>query len=209
MTLFDPTFAAMPGIERRRSTPHTVGAAVGLVLVVVGLVLLSQNVLTVAEWARDGLQDSSRARYRTGAGLMVPMLYLAGFFLIGYSIRYLLVDARPWTRTATGTRLRSRYEGWYLGDARFFEQLYARLATGDPTVYTPMPERDKRGHSGLRIWTAAADRTAYVGLTWGPRRKTTLNAPMIVLTGPAYDALLAAKRARFEKPSRDAERSRW
>jgi hypothetical protein len=180
VTLFDPTFAAMPGIERRRSTPHTVGAAVGLVLVVVGLVLLSQNVLTVAEWARDGLQDSSRARYRAGAGLMVPMLYLAGFFLVGY-----------------------------VGDARFFEQLYARLATGDPTVYTPMPERDKRGHSGLRIWTAAADRTAYVGLTWGRRRKTTLNAPMIVLTGPSYDALLAAKRARFERPSRDAERSPW
>ena len=167
---------------------------------VVGLVLLSQNAAAVAEWGRDGLQDSSRARYRSGSVLMVPLLYIAGFVAVGFGIHYLLVDARPWTRTDTGTRLRSRYEGWYLGDARFFEDLYARFASGDPARYTPMPERDKRGHSGLRIWTAAADRTAYVGLTWGPRRKTTLNAPMIVLTGPSYDALVEAVSGSLEKP---------
>lgn len=200
MSLYDRSLSALPEIARRRSTARTIIAIGVIVAAIIGLVLLSTNFVAVAEWGREGTEDSSRARYRFGGGLIAPGLFVGGLVLIGFCIHYLFVDSRPWTRTATGTRLRKRSEGWLMGDEAFMNDLRARFASGDPRQYTPLPEHTKNGMVGITIWTAGDDRVGYVGLTYGPRKKTTRNAPFVILVGDAYDALDRALRNKLHKP---------
>lgn len=200
MSLYDRSLSALPEIARRRSAPRTIIAIGIIVAAIVGLVLLSTNFIAVAEWGREGTEDSSRARYRFGGGLIAPGLFVGGLVLIGFCIHYLFVDARPWTRTATGTRLRKRFEIWLTGDEAFMNDLRARFASGDPRRYTPLPDHSKQGMVGITIWTAGDDRVGYVGLTYGPRKKTTRNAPFVILVGDAYDALDRALRNKLHKP---------
>ncbi len=201
-THFDKTFRADPTFARKRVAGLTWFAVALIVVAVTGIVLTAQHFVEIAEWAREGTEDSVRVRNRA-AGIMPLVMIVLGLGAIAWGVQLLIVGARPWHVASTGTRLRKRYYGFHLSDESFFHEVHRRFATGDPAAFAPFPPEVKGGQTVVMIWTADADRTAYVGISWDQHRKRTSNLPLITHTGVQYEALEATLRNKLHKPLPD------
>lgn len=201
-THFDMTFRADPTFARKRVASVTWFGIALIVVAGVGVVLTAQYFVEIAEWAREGTEDSVRVRNRA-AGIMPLVMIVLGLGAIVWGVQLLIVGARPWHVAATGTRLRKRYYGFHLSDQSFFHEVHRRFATGNPAAFAPFPPEVKGGQTVVMIWTADADRTAYVGISWDQHRKRTHNLPLITHTGVQYEALEATLRNKLHKPLPD------
>ncbi len=203
MALYDATLARTPGLVSRRSAPRTAVAVGVLVLCVIGIACALANYQELAEYARRSAEESSRPRYQAMRGLGVlpaAIIVLATIFGV-FAVMALLGPAtRVWVRAETGTPLRRRFTGHHALTPDAFDRLHAAFASGDSARYTPLPEQARGGDGVVLIWTADADREAYVGMTWGSRGRSTRNAPLIRLAGVRFDALDQALRDRLTTP---------
>ncbi len=201
-THFDKTFRADPRFARKRVAGLT---WFGIALILAGFVCIvftAQNFIPLAEWAREGGEDSALVRNRM-AGITPLVMIAIELVGIAWGVYLLIVGARPWHVAATGTRLRKRYYGFHLSDQTFFHEAHRRFATGDPSVFAPFPHQVDGGQTVVMIWTADADQTAFVGISWDQNRRRTHNLPLISHTGPRYQALDAALRNKLYKPLPD------
>lgn len=203
MALYDGTFAQTSGLEQHRSVPRTVAAVLLLVASLAAIVFAVVNFADLVEHSRENAQDASRPRYQSLGGLgLLPIAII--LLSIGAAIAAVsaLVGSgtRNWTRSATGTRLRRRFEGYHALTPAQFEALHGAFTSGDPARYLPLPEQTRGGRGVVMIWTADADRVGFVGLTWGNTRRSTRNAPLIQLVGERFDALDLAVRRGLRQP---------
>lgn len=178
-------------------------AAVVLLLCASAVAFAVLNFADLAEYSRESADDASRPRYQALRGLgLLPagIIVLGGGFAIAASIALFGSATHEWIRTETGTRLRKRFEGYHAVQSAEFERLHSAFAAGDPSQYLPLPPQTRGGTGVVLIWTADADRIAFVGLTWGNTRRSTRNAPLIRLDGERFDALDRALRAGLTEP---------
>lgn len=204
MSLYAPTLAKYPELTRRRSAVRTAIAVAVIVVAVAAIAYTVPNFIDLAEQGRENAQDASRARYRYGGGFLpVAIIVLAAGAAIASIVALFGAGTRLWVRSGSGVPLRKRFEGYHAMAPEAFERLHAGFASGDPAGYTPLPEQVKRGDAVVLVWTVEAERTGYVGLSWGSATKSTRNAPLIRLEGVHFDALQAALRNGLTKPLPD------
>lgn len=196
MGLYDRTFKDIDAFERRWSPIRVVGAIVVIAAAFVGMVLLASQLGELTTDARAATEDSALVRSRVFGGLGPFIVVLALGVVVILAIRYLFTGARPW-HLRNGPLLRRRHHGYYGGDATTVDALYERFRTGDPAVYTPLPEKVDGGHVDLTIWTADEARYGLIGLSYGQKARTTRNAPPLTFEGEYYDALDAALKNRM------------
>lgn len=202
MGLYDRTFSGIEAFERRWSPIRVVGAIVVMAAALLGMALLVSQLGELTAEARAATEDSALVRSRVVGGLGPFGIVLALGVVVVLAIRYLVTGARPW-HLRNGPMLRRRHHGYYGGDATVVDALYERFRTGDPAVYTPLPEKVDGGHVDLTIWTADAARYGVVGLSYGQKARTTRNAPPLTFEGEYYDALDAALKNRMRaQPTR-------
>jgi hypothetical protein len=198
MAAYDPEFRRRPQqFVRGRSWPKT------LVILAFALAAVLALVYTLVDYATlqsNAAQAEGSARYVAGQrfGLVLSPIVLP-LFAIGFvfaAVRF----GRVWALAGTGTRLRRRHYRSMAGGRPLFEDLLARLRTGDPSTFTPLPPQPSHADVEIEFWTAAEDRVGFATLTLheGPGGKTLSYSEPVPFTGASFDALSAALTAGLD-----------
>lgn len=198
MAAYDPEFRRRPEqFVRGRSWPKT------LIILAFALAAVLALVYTLVDYATlqsNAAQAEGSARYVAGQrfGLVLSPIVLP-LFAIGFvfaAVRF----GRVWALAGTGTRLRRRHYRSMAGGRPLFEDLLARLRTGDPSTFTPLPPQPSHADVEIEFWTAAEDRVGFATLTLheGPGGKTLSYSEPVPFTGASFDALSAALTAGLD-----------
>ncbi|MBF0672050.1 MAG: hypothetical protein IR160_05630 [Salinibacterium sp.] len=198
MSLYESVFAANPDFERRRSWPRTVLALVLAAIAASALVWLILNFADVQRGATEQAERSVVLRNE----VFTRVAPLGGLVIAAVATPWLLwwaaTGCHVWVRRETGARLRRRAGVGFAGGVPTMKSLHARFATGDPGVYTPVPEA--RADGIVEVWDVPEDSIAYVGMSVGRSRKSVVPAELIVFTGRPYEALGAALKNQLHRP---------
>lgn len=198
MSLYESVFAANPDFERRRSWGRTV---VALALAAVAAAALVWLLLNFAEIQRNATEQAERSVVLRNE-LFTRVAPVGGLVIAAVATPWLLwwaaTGCHVWVRRETGSRLRRRASVGFAGGVPSMKALHARFATGDPGVYTPVPET--RADGIIEVWDVPEDSIAYVGMSVGRSRKTVVPAELIVFTGRPYEALGAALKHQLHRP---------
>ena len=139
----------------------------------------------------DGDFGIYEVRANAAPYLAIPV----GLLLAIIATRWAIARNGPWLRRSTGTPLRQLLSIASPGDDAYFQDLAAKVATGDPAVFAPLPY-GTAGNVTVEIFSADADRVAFA--TVGLRRagKDPHSAyPLTVIGGDRFDALTGAAAA--------------
>lgn len=201
MAAYDPEFRRRPQeFVRGRSWPRT------LIILAFALAAVIALVYTLVDYATlqsNAAQAEGSARYVAGQrlGLLFSpiVLPLVAIGFVFAAVRF----GRVWALAGTGTRLRRRHYRSMVGGRPLFEDLLARLRTGDPSTFTPLPPQPSHADVEIEFWTAADDRIGFATLTLheGPGGKTLSYSEPVPFTGASYDALAAALTAGLDAPA--------
>lgn len=177
--------------EYVRSPLRTVLSAIVAVLCAVGVALVLVNFEAVTEWG-----ESYRGR-RQALAPYVGHIAVGLAAALGVSAGVSALTTGVW-RLASGEKLSVRQ--WLLsGDPN---EVYQRLATGDPRIYLPLPV-NRRADSGrrLRVYTPRHRPVAYLTVTAGAGTKEH-HWPLVTFEGPSRDAFEQVRK-RLTKKYRD------
>jgi hypothetical protein len=198
MAAYDPEFRRRPEqFVRGRSWPRTLVILAFALACVIALVYTLVNFAVLQSNAADA---TGSVRYVAGqrigliAAPIVLPLFAAGFVFA--AVRF----GRVWSLAPTGTRLRRRHYRSMSGGRPLFDDLLARLRTGDPSRFTPLPPQPSHADVEIEFWTAADDRVGFATLTLheGPGGKTLSYSEPVPFTGASFDALSAALTAGLD-----------
>lgn len=184
------TLAEHPDLfEYVRSGPRTIGLWIVTAICLVGFVLTV--VFFPQIHAEMMTYTGRRSAFRA---LAAPLFVVVAAFFTG-SFGWMAVTSGIWRRR-DGRAL--KVKRWPLGGD--VNELYGRLATGDPAQYMPVPVA-RQSTAALRAYRVEGESTTYLTLTNGSGKKE-VHWPLLTLTGPAHEAFernrsrLARKRHR-------------
>lgn len=199
MATFNTEFARHPDrFRKERSWPRTI---IMIVIAVAALVALVYRAINFGELQDQAAQATGSVRFVAGQriGLLVSpiLLLLVAAACVFAAIRW----GRVWSMVGTGTRLRRRHRRGMFGGRRLFDDMVARLRTGNPSAFTPLPTQPSFVDVDIEFWTADADRVGFamVMLLEGKNNKDVTFAEPIAFEGPSYDALTAAIAKGFDE----------
>ncbi len=201
MAAYDPEFRRRPQqFVRGRSWPRTI---VILAFALACVIALLYTLVNFAALQGDAADATGSARYLAGQrlGLIASpiVLPLAAAAFVFAAVRF----GRVWALAGSGTRLRRRHYRSMAGGRPLFDDLLARLRTGDPSRFTPLPPQPSHADVEIEFWTAAEDRVGFATLTLheGAGGKTLSYSEPVPFSGPSYDALTAALTAGLDTPA--------
>ncbi|WP_139416346.1 hypothetical protein [Agromyces laixinhei] len=177
-----PLRASPAEVRRVRSRSQMVAALVMLVLGLVALVIsiVMYDALVELSSTYRGRRGGLRDAVAPGAVLLSAGAALGGLvWLLAWSYR--------WERVATGTVLKQQASSYLALPSHEASAVLARLASGDPRTYLPLPVTNK-GDVVFGVWLAKADRVAYAGVA-GRLGRDWQALPLAMLDGPAYEAI--------------------
>jgi hypothetical protein len=185
----DKEFARHPELlRRRRSWPRTI---LFLALTLGAVLYLVYTIVNFTQLQDQAANATGSLRFVMGQrlGILISPVFLV--LVITASIVAAVRWGRVWSMAATGTRLRKRHWRGLSGGRRLFDDLGARLRTGDPSTFTPLPKAPSFADVDVEFWTADADRVGFGMLVLHEGKTLTYSEP-ILFTGASYDALSSA-----------------
>lgn len=190
----DATLLQHPDFERSRSTALTVTFTVLALVAVAALVLCVLNYEAIGD---NGTVVRRGVRTDALSGIIAPgAVAISGFFALLFAA-FAVVGSTRWVRRSTGAVLKG-VELIVAGDDSTAAALHARLATGDPAQYMPIPVA-KKGDIRVRLYRAEADRRAFVTVQRG-RGTASTTWPLIELADRGYVQIKRRAASDYTQP---------
>ena len=190
-TPFDSVLASRPAqfARLRSAAPTIIGTLIAVVFFGIALWALV-DFDAVKDFSTTTI-DASRYQVRADAAPYLAIPVGIGLGVCGLSIA--IPRRGAWVSRATGNRLRRVVYLQVVGDAPLAADLAAKVSTGDPAVFAPLPYGTAGGIQ-VQIYADDEIRTAYatVGVPGLPRKQWA-DLPLTVIEGAHFDALRRAE----------------